>query len=726
MILLPLLVGFLLPACCFKRAGRLERVGYTLFFALVGIPFLVIHVSLLIPAPITRKLYLTVGLLGAAALAWPGLRAVRRLSWRPPRAAEWFGLASAAAIGAFSFMYYNDTEFLLSLASYLQRGEAKCFPMQTFKLLADLNPGAPDAAVREIFSMISTPGNALFTAGAWPLFGMAAFRVLYATTGVLLFIFVYLLLIRAKIHPLAAGAAGLFAAFNPYSLSVEVLDRNQLSFMLSAVLFYTVQAFPKKNLLHGWLWGLAAGVGLRFLHLTLLAPVIVLYLWRKAKWSDYAWLLLGGVVAFAFNVPHLPYQGLHALGETDSFWTMLAAAVTVGARTPLVPYPNGIYYPLNLLNHWGIVVSALTLFGLGAAFVRDRRQAVALLLIILPIYLVLAAQRDWLENDKLRIILMGLLPLSLFLGEGLAALFVRQRRLLRWGLFAAAVGVTVAAQWGLARVDGSPDERTYVRKPVYQRETPAFVAFYRGQFAARQWLPNYRRLAWKTYFTDKRREERSVAARLFPPAEAERDRMYPWLAEWASRKKPAPDISPAEAEEYVNLAVDFEKLATDMDRAVSLTDGREDFFIDLENQEELLDIYYHAADVSWQTPPLPIVALIDNEELAATHRLRIELNALASTGQDEYGFEIINPIHFLLRPELRRAAGETGARGLPTLHRRPVLVFRLPKDLLVEVRYWVVSGVNGTPHRVDSWRIALDDKGCPRAEFFYQEPESYL
>jgi hypothetical protein len=51
--------------------------------------------------------------------------------------------------------------------------------------------------------------------------------------------------------------------------------------------------------------------------------------------------------------------------------------------------------------------------------------------------------------------------------------------------------------------------------------------------------------------------------------------------------------------------------------------------------------------------------------------------------------------------------------------------FRLPKDLLVEVRYWVVSGVNGTPHRVDSWRIALDDKGCPRAEFFYQEPESY-
>jgi hypothetical protein len=44
----------------------------------------------------------------------------------------------------------------------------------------------------------------------------------------------------------------------------------------------------------------------------------------------------------------------------------------------------------------------------GSRFRARSRQAVALLLIILPIYLVLAAQRDWLENDKLRIILMGL------------------------------------------------------------------------------------------------------------------------------------------------------------------------------------------------------------------------------------------------------------------------------------------------------------------------------
>jgi hypothetical protein len=170
-----------------------------------------------------------------------------------------------AAIGAFSFMYYNDTEFLLSLASYLQRGEAKCFPMQTFKLLADLNPGAPDAAVREIFSMISTPGNALFTRGlAFIRYGGLSGVVCDDRRPVVHLRLSFM--IRAKIHPLAAARAGLFAAFNPYSLSVEVLDRNQLSFMLSAVLFYTVQPFRKKICCTVGLWGLAAGVGLRFLH----------------------------------------------------------------------------------------------------------------------------------------------------------------------------------------------------------------------------------------------------------------------------------------------------------------------------------------------------------------------------------------------------------------------------------------------------------------------------
>jgi hypothetical protein len=96
-----------------------------------------------------------------------------------------------------------------------------------------------------------------------------------------------------------------------------------------------------------------------------------------------------------------------------------------------------------------------------------------------------------------------------------------------------------------------------------------------------------------------------------------RDRMYPWLAEWASRKSRRRTSLRRRPRNTSNLAVDFEKLATDMDRAVSLTDGREDFFIDLENQEELLDIYYHAADVSGRRRRLPIVALIDNEELAA-------------------------------------------------------------------------------------------------------------
>lgn len=726
MVLVPLLIGFFLTAWVFDRAGWLERAGYTLFFALVVVPFLLIHLSLLASMHITGALYLIVGLICLMALAWPGVRGLRRMSWRAPRIAEWFGLALAAAVGAFSYVYYNDTEFLLSLASYLQRGETKCFPMQTFKLLADLNPGAPGATVRGIFQMISTPGNALFTAGAWPLFHLATFRVLYALVNALLVIFVYLLLVREKVHPLAAGAAALFAAVNPYTLSIEVLDRNVLSLMLSAVLCYTVLSYPKKSLFHGLLWGLAAGVGLRFLHLMLFAPVILLYLMQKARLRDYAWLLLGGAITFAFNIPHLPYQGLHALGENESFVSLLLAAATTGRRTPLVPYANGEFYLLNLFNHWGILISAMALFGLIATLRRDRWRAVALLLIFLPVYLVLLAQRDWLENDKLRILMMGLLPLLLFIGEGLAALCVRKRLLLRLGLFASIVGLTFALQWSLARVDGVPDERTYEKKPVYQRETKAFIDFYRKPFAALHLLPNYRRLAWKTDFADKRREERSVVAKLFPVADPRRDEAYPWLAKWLSAKKPAPAAPPSEETEYVDLLLNLEMLGVDPDRAVTLVKSAEPAFIDLENKDELLDIYYHACDVSWQTPALPIAVLIDRGELAATRRLRIELNALASTGKDEYGFELVNPIHYLLKPELSRVAGAAGMRALPPLHRRPELILRVPRNLTIELRYWIVNGVNGTPYRVDSWRITMDEERQPHLRFYYQEPESYL
>jgi hypothetical protein len=106
--------------------------------------------------------------------------------------------------------------------------------------------------------------------------------------------------------------------------------------------------------------------------LTLLAPVIVLYLWRKAKWSDLCLAVARRCCRLRFQCPASALPRFTCVGRKGFVLDDARGRLTVGARTPLVPYPNGIYYPLNLLNHWGIVVSALTLFGLGAAFVRDR------------------------------------------------------------------------------------------------------------------------------------------------------------------------------------------------------------------------------------------------------------------------------------------------------------------------------------------------------------------
>ena len=65
------------------------------------------------------------------------------------------------------------------LASYLQRGEAECFYMQTFSFVPGLNPDLNGPQVWEAYNIISTPGNTLFTTTFMAVFGLHSFLCFY-------------------------------------------------------------------------------------------------------------------------------------------------------------------------------------------------------------------------------------------------------------------------------------------------------------------------------------------------------------------------------------------------------------------------------------------------------------------------------------------------------------------------------------------------------------------
>ena len=274
-------VGYLLSVMLLEKATVVERVACMLLFAITAVPFLAINVSL------TGGLYITTGLtllLGGLLLCgslWFVL--AKRTNAVTVDKSELLALPGALLVGLVSFFHYTNTEFLLSLASYVQNRETKCFYMQTFKFVGELNTGISGVEIRSMYEVISTPGNALFTAGLMPALGVHSFHCLYVCFQVLLFLFVFLLARFLFEKTWLALLTGLFAVLNPYSCRVEVLDRNAMAYALSAALLYLVVAHRERHLLHGLLYGIVAGVGLRFLPLTLLIPVGIFYLSGRVR-----------------------------------------------------------------------------------------------------------------------------------------------------------------------------------------------------------------------------------------------------------------------------------------------------------------------------------------------------------------------------------------------------------------------------------------------------------
>jgi hypothetical protein len=148
-------------------------------------------------------------------------------------------------------------------------------------------------------------------------------------------------------------------------------------------------------------------------------------------------------------------------------------------------------------------------------------------------------------------------------------------------------------------------------------------------------------------------------------------------------------------------------------------------FVDLTDPERL-DVVFKQVDVRWQPEPLPVVAFPLQAGTSAPAELTLELNAFQTLGDDELGLVRVGPIHQWLDGAARTRGVATGMTALPQADRHPAIVVRVPQGTAILVRNWLVDGIAGVPHRIDSWWVEVDEHGTARVSFHPFEPESYL
>lgn len=707
LLLLLLLVGVGLSRVLVEDATGTERVGYALVGALSAVPLLSVHAAL-----VGRSHIDGVTIAVVAGLLIGGMTYLRErifaatTRWSTDDAVH-LGIAGlgAAAIAA----HHHHADFLIGVASYLGKGETECFYMQSFELFGPLNTGVDSVPLDTFFGIASTPGNTLFTSTLLSVFGVATFRVLHAAFAMLLVLFVQAILRRWGLPVWIAAAAGLWAVLNPWFLFVEVLDRNVIALALSGVLVHALLFHPARHALHGLLFGLTAGAGLRVLGLLWILPVALL------KGRRGGWVVFAAAFAFVFavNLPHLQHHGFHSLGETEPLWRLALDALS-GTRTPFLPLASGPYHVVHGLVSLGVLGAALSL---GGAFANPRRrETLALALLWLLPLAVVATQRDWVQVDKTRIGLAGSLWVPLLAGVGIDALRTR-----RWKPLLAGLLICAALPPALSRLPSEADPTADQRHPVYQHETPAWTEHARTRFADVGLLPGYARLWHKLDWSRKRVEERVVSRRLFPASfEGARPELAAWLFGEARPDLPGDGGPPA----WTDVTIDLDALVTDPSNAVTLSADRP--LLDLSKPESVLDIHFQQARVAWQREPLGVAILPGGDELGALRELYVDLNAFLAYGADDLGFQRVDLAHHALQPGGREHALRNGMTALPWGEDRSTLELRVPSDVTIVLRWWLVDGWTGLPHRVEAWSIEGLSDGDPRAVWHPLEPESYL
>jgi hypothetical protein len=497
-----------------------------------------------------------------------------------------------------------------------------------------------------------------------------------------------------------------------------------MALAISAFLIYLVLEHKNKIFFHGLVFGVLAGTGLRFLPLLFAIPIAILYYKERLSLRNCLVFICAFFITFTFNLPHLYYHGFQSLGETDSTLSLIIREFTQWRRTPFLPFPNLLFYFFNILNYFGYLTCGIILVGISGLWRKDKRIFWGLGALFFLALLILSCQRNWLEQDKSRILVSCFLPLYVYFAYGLGVIFTKRYTLKKFLLVFICVLLPVIFVRTFSGVDFQQDEGFYKRKFLYQTESRDYYRLSRDFLSGVKMLPNYARLFEKLGLENKRAEEAVIFNEIFATGGLlDSARTKCDYKGWVKPQPlPAKRLSTAS---YDYVKVDFEKLVNSPESVVKKVPFSPICALDLEAKDNLFDAYYAGLRVGWQKGVLPVSVILRKEEIECLRELYIDLNAFVGLSKDSAGFDIVYPVNLVpVVPSSVSEAGK-GMTTFPLFSENNAMVFKIPEGLKIIIRNWFVNE-KGAPYKIDSWCIKRDKKGVYKAEFFYDEPESYL
>jgi hypothetical protein len=740
-ILILFIIGVLSTYLIFKKLKFIEFLGYSIFFSILFIPLVLINLSFIFDILPSISLLIIVSLITLGiVILFLKLRKIKLYSFKINKLHKIL-ILFIFIITIFSFFYYNNSVYYLSLTSYMQKGETNCFYMLTFALDNNLDHLV---STDTPYDILSTPANSMFTSFLHPILSFNSFKFMYVIFQILLFIFTFLLidyllnrqlklknksknkflvkLINKKVIPIFIA---LFAIFNPFNLYIEVLDRNFMALVVGIIFVYTLFVHKDKIILHAIIYGVLSGLGLRFLPLIFIIPVVIVYWKNKIPIKKIVLFLFIAFIIFGFNIPHLKYHGFNSVGETENYILLSKTALTNWLRTPNVAFPNLIYLSFLMLNNFGYFISLIILFGI-FRLIRESKINFAIYSSVFILTLItLSIQRDFLESEKIRIIVMSFISLYVFLAYGIIEIIELIKRekfkFILPVLFVFLILFSLVNIFSFANFDA--DQRFYSRKLLYQKDNPIYNEYTKLKLTKIGFFPGYNKLGNKLNLKRKLLEQDSVLSNVLS---------NPKLNEYLNDKSiklndPKLGVNLETNLEYHIIKINFENLVSKHYDAVIVIDESKmaDQIIFLDYSSELFDIYYKEFDVSWQNEKLPMVVFPKFSDTIYLDELYLDLNSFISYDSDELGFNYINSIHYKFYPESIEFAKQSSMITLPNFDDLNEITIKIPKNFKIVIRNWFVNGANAQPYKIDSWVISIKENN-PQIEFWHNEPESYI
>ncbi|MBR57241.1 MAG: hypothetical protein CMH54_04200 [Myxococcales bacterium] len=344
--------------------------------------------------------------------------------------------------------------------------------------------------------------------------GFWGFRWIYAALAAMGALHAFLLALQLGRGRIWLGVAGwAFATFHPQVARITLLDENFMSFHLGLAALYHLLRQPSCPVVAGV--GAGAAIGIRHISLGLIpAGWILLFRkredWKKVAAYTFTALMINTPVILhheatygtVFTHPHFEDENraedeqgypirldYNLLGVDWKYAGLLNWPIQSElTRTPYNPLPTLLYHPVNLVDHQGVLVTALVLLGVWMLVRLRRRLFWALAMWVVPPLLLLAVLENWMDPVK-----MGLY-VTLFPGLLLCFVLGLSEARRRWvTVLVLSVVTLISVKWA-ASVRVPPDPNFKTLFPDIRAEHPDYFAWSRRGVGVGNLFPDFSRI----------------------------------------------------------------------------------------------------------------------------------------------------------------------------------------------------------------------------------------